>query len=121
MPDARGGVESLRVYHLAQDLGAAIDAIVCGRVRHDALADQLVRAANSVILNIAEGAAHHSPGRKLFHYQTAHGSAAECIAALTRLHRRTPSPVLHAARRTANMVCTMLTALIHTQQKRRRE
>ena len=120
MPMEPGGPEKLRVYHLAQDLGTAVDAVLCGYVRHDSLADQLSRAANSVILNIAEGAAHHSPGRKVFHYQTAHGSAAECIEALTRLHRRHPSPALRSARRIANMVCIMLTSLIHAQEKRRR-
>lgn len=50
--------------------------------RHDrALADQLVRAASSVALNIAEGE-HSDPGNRKARFYTAAGSANETLAAL---------------------------------------
>ena len=48
--------------------------------------DQLFRAADSVILNIAEGAGRSTPADKRRHYSYAKGSAMECGAALTLLH-----------------------------------
>jgi four helix bundle protein len=50
--------------------------------RHDrSLADQLVRAANSVALNIAEGE-HSDPGTRRSRFYSAAGSANETLAAL---------------------------------------
>lgn len=50
--------------------------------RHDrSLADQLVRAASSVALNIAE-AEHSDPGNRRARFFTAAGSANETLAAL---------------------------------------
>jgi four helix bundle protein len=45
------------------------------------LADQMRRAANSVVLNIAEGARHFDGNRRK-HYAIAHGSAFEVKAAV---------------------------------------
>jgi len=112
------GPEGLRVYHLAQELVAQVDAISRGRVKDRPIHDQLRRAAESVVLNIAEGAAHYAARRKAFHYGVARGSASEWVAALTRLDRRHPSHAVHATRPCANMVCTLLTALIHVQESR---
>jgi four helix bundle protein len=96
MHDYRGalyGPERLRVYQLALmfacQMDRALREVGCG----SALSIQLVRAAESIILNIAEGAAHFSPGRKRYSYQIAHGSAGECIAALTRLKISTPPSI----------------------------
>ena len=50
--------------------------------RHDrSLADQLVRATNSVALNIAEGE-HSDPGNRKARFYSAAGSASETLAAL---------------------------------------
>lgn len=46
------------------------------------LGDQLSRAAQSVCLNLAEGAAARSRDVKLRHFHIALGSAGECAAAL---------------------------------------
>lgn len=117
----RRGAEGLRVYHLALGLASQVDEILEAVHCRRGLADQLRRAADSVVLNIGEGAAHFSPGRKLYHYQTAHGSAAECIAALTLIAQRHRHPAAHRARNTANMISTMLMGMIQTQEKRRSE
>ena len=47
-----------------------------------ALADQVNRAATSVVLNIAEGAGEFSPAEKARFYRMARRSATECAAAL---------------------------------------
>ena len=48
--------------------------------------DQLFRAADSVVLNIAEGAGRTAQADKRRHYSYAKGSAMECGAALALLH-----------------------------------
>jgi four helix bundle protein len=52
------------------------------------LLDQLERAAQSIVLNIAEGAGRHSAGDKRHHYEIAKGSATECAAILDILRAR---------------------------------
>jgi four helix bundle protein len=47
-----------------------------------ALRDQLLRAAESAVLNVAEGAQQQSRAQAKRHYRIALGSAAECAAAL---------------------------------------
>jgi four helix bundle protein len=112
------GPERLRVYGLALSLAGQVESLLSEARCSTSLADQLQRAADSVVLNIAEGSAHFSPGRKLYHYQTAHGSAAECVAALTRLRAQNPNLNIFRARTTADMISGMLVGLIHAQQAR---
>jgi len=50
--------------------------------------DQLFRASDSVVLNIAEGAGRLARADKRRHYGYALGSAMECGAALALLHSR---------------------------------
>ena len=73
--------ERLDVYRLMLDvaLWAATVAIPASR-RH--LRDQLVRAADSAVLNIAEGAGHPLGDARRNHYRIALGSAAEAAAVL---------------------------------------
>jgi hypothetical protein len=61
------------------------------------MADQLRRSAESIVLNIAEGAGHYSPGRKIYHYQLARGSAGEW-------HRRTHTSLSSQALRNDRVV-----------------
>ena len=107
------GPERLRVYHLALAFARKVDgALRRVRCRSD-LSRQLVRAVESIILNIAEGAGHFTPGLKRHHYRIAYASACECIAALTRRADLYPHLDLRYLRRDADMICTMVNALIH--------
>jgi four helix bundle protein len=73
--------ERLRVYHAAIDhlrVATAVAGAIAGRRRD--LADQLLRAASSIVLNIAEGAAEVPPAEKRRFYRMARRSAAESAA-----------------------------------------
>ena len=73
---------ALLVAELSIQAVAALRPIVPRIRRHDrSLADQLVRAASSVALNIAEGE-HSDPGNRRARFYTAAGSANETLAAL---------------------------------------
>ena len=77
--------ERLDVYRLALEFRRSLALL--SRVRGIApLRDQLFRAADSVVLNIAEGAGRNSRSDKLRFYEFAKGSATECAAALELLH-----------------------------------
>lgn len=69
-------------YEIARELIAALRPIVPVIERRDrALADQLKRAASSVLLNLAEGQ-KFTNGNRRKHYEIAQGSANEVKAAL---------------------------------------
>ncbi|HEX6309972.1 MAG TPA: four helix bundle protein [Longimicrobiales bacterium] len=107
------------MYHLALAFARQIDAVL-RKVRVDSsLADHLLRAAESIILNVSEGSAHFSPGRKRYHYQTAYASAGECIGALARLKDRYPQLELELRRlqNTAHTISKMLLRLIKGQKQ----
>jgi four helix bundle protein len=87
--------EKLDCFRLAKGvaLWAAEQSIPAHR-KH--LRDQLGRAADSVVLNIAEAAGREGPSRRNF-YSIARGSAAEVVAAIGLL------PVAGAAEKQAEM------------------
>ena len=69
-------------YEVSKEVITELRSIVPTIDRHDRdLADQLRRAANSVALNLAEGARSQG-GNKHKHYAIAHGSANEVRGAL---------------------------------------
>ena len=73
---------ALKVAELSFEMIEALRPIVPRVKRHDkSLADQLVRAASSVALNIAE-ADFSDPGNQKARFFTAAGSANETLAAL---------------------------------------
>ena len=72
----------LQVAQLSIEVVEALRPLVPRIRRHDrSLADQLVRAASSVALNIAEGE-HSDPGNRKARFYSAAGSANETLAAL---------------------------------------
>ena len=75
--------ESLDCYRLAVSVARWVAAARFPS-RHASLADQAVRAAQSVVLNIAEGAGRTGLPAKN-HFRIALGSAAEVSAVLERL------------------------------------
>src|SRR5512141_2034541 len=77
--------ERLDVYHLALQFRGTL-APLAKTKGIAALRDQLFRAADSVVLNIAEGAGRNSRPDKQRHYEIAKGSATESAAALELLH-----------------------------------
>ncbi|HVR19174.1 MAG TPA: four helix bundle protein [Polyangiaceae bacterium] len=73
---------ALQVAEFSIQLVEALRPLVPRIRRHDrSLADQLVRAASSVALNIAEGE-HSDPGNRKARFYSAAGSANETLAAL---------------------------------------
>ena len=73
---------ALIVASVSLEMVAAVRPLVPRIKRHDrSLADQLVRAASSVALNVAE-AEYSDPGNKRARFFTAAGSANESLAAL---------------------------------------
>ena len=75
--------EKLDVYQLAIDFVARANDVVEGLPRgREYLADQLQRAALSIVLNIAEGAGKFSRKDKASRYLTARGSTTESAAVL---------------------------------------
>ena len=76
--------ERLDVYQLALQFRGAISPLAKAK-GIASLRDQLFRAADSVVLNIAEGAGRNSRPDKQRHYEIAKGSATESAAALQLL------------------------------------
>lgn len=78
--------QRLDVYRVALEFAAFAHSLVprvpTGR---SALREQLLHAAESVVQNIAEGAAQISTAMAKKHYRIALGSAAECAAVLDLL------------------------------------
>ena len=90
--------ERLDVYRVALDLLVLTDDTIEHLPRgRSHLADQLSRAATSIVLNIAEGAGKYSKADKRRYYVTAIGSATESAAIFDILLRlRLTSPERHA-------------------------
>ncbi|MFT3696206.1 MAG: four helix bundle protein [Kofleriaceae bacterium] len=75
--------QELRVYKNAIKLLALVDELVEQIPRgHAQRCDQLERAAESVIRNIAEGSGRWSPADSAKHYKIARGEVMECAGSL---------------------------------------
>ena len=84
------------------------------------LADQLTRAADSVLLNLCEGAGRRAGRDKARFYDIARGSGTECAAILAVFGVRglaAPAPSAAARSRVHRLVC-MLTALARSARER---
>ncbi|MCI0339841.1 MAG: four helix bundle protein [Planctomycetales bacterium] len=106
--------ERLEAYSVAREFLGNVADLLAGLPRGESrIADQLKRAADSVFLNLCEGAGRRAGKEKAHHYEIARGSGTECAAILDiLLLRRLAVPVKVAAARVRvhRLVC-MLTAL----------
>jgi four helix bundle protein len=108
--------EKLDVYQIALEFVALVgDVIAQFPPGRHSLADQLDRAATSIVLNIAEGAGEFSRPEKARFYRMAKRSATECAAALDvcRVRRFTPDKFLEAGREMLLRVVAMLIRMVH--------
>ena len=81
--------QRLHVYqHAIEFLALAIEIVEQLPRGHRQRADQLIRAAESVVRNIAEGAGRWSDADSAKHYKIARGEAMECAASLDVLKLR---------------------------------
>ncbi len=111
--------EKLHVYGLAVDFVVRANDVaqVLPRGR-GYLADQLQRAASSIVLNIAEGAGKFSPDDKAAFYARARGSATESAAVLDLCARLNLLPAARCQEHKVllDRVVGMLTKLIRVHQ-----
>ena len=106
--------EKMDVYNVGVEFVGLADGIAEELPRGRAyLADQLRRAATSVVLNIAEGAGEFSPDEKVRFYRMAKRSATECAAAIDVCRRLslTDNASLDAGRKLLLRIVSMLIAL----------
>jgi four helix bundle protein len=107
--------QRLEVYQRAiQFLALAWDIVDDLPRGHSARADQLTRAAESVVRNIAEGAGRWSPADISNHYKIARGEAMECAASLDvlRLRKLVAAERYDGGLRLLEGVVAMLTKMI---------
>jgi four helix bundle protein len=109
--------ERLDVYRAALEFVPLALSLV-PRQGERVMLDQLERASQSIVLNIAEGAGRHARGEKRRFYEIAKGSALECAAILDVLRvRGIGTPEGHAqARALIIRIAQMLRALCDAQQ-----
>lgn len=113
--------EKLHVYAAALDFVALthqmIASMPAGRGR---LADQLERAATSIVLNIAEGSGEFSAKEKARFYRIGLRSAAECAAALDVGWRTNAIDASNRieGKRMLTSVAAMLVGLIRRHEQR---
>ncbi len=107
--------DRLNVFQVALEMAALAKTIADEIPRgHRSLADQLLRASASVVLNIGEGANRTTPGAKRQRYSEARGEAGE-VAAITSLLDTLdliPTPQCQTLSHLAGRVAAMLTRLI---------
>jgi len=107
--------EKLDVYRTAIDFLARANDVVETLPRgRGYLADQLQRAALSIVLNIAEGAGKFSPKDKAAFYARARGSTTESAAVLDVCEclKLIPLPTFNNNKQILERIAQMLTKLI---------
>lgn len=109
--------EKLDVYQIALEfvghVGEVLERFPSGK---HSTADQLGRAATSVVLNIAEGAGEFSRAEKARFYRMAKRSATECAAALDvcRVWKLVETKALDVGREMLLRIVAMLIRMIHS-------
>ncbi|MCO5167524.1 MAG: four helix bundle protein [Planctomycetes bacterium] len=112
--------ERLDVYHVALGFVVVANDIAQRLPRgRRYLADQLQRAATSVILNLAEGAGEYNPSEKARFYRMSKRSATECAAVLDVCKElRLVAPESHGGGRDLLLrIVSMLTRLAQSAQE----
>ena len=107
--------QRLDVYQRAIEFLALVEDITGDIPRgHAERADQLVRAAESVVRNLAEGAGRWSEADSAKHYKIARGEAMECAASLDvmKLRKVVNEQRYETGTRLLESVVAMLTKLI---------
>ena len=107
--------QRLDVYQRAIEFLALVGDIVGDLPKgHSERADQLVRAAESVLRNIAEGAGRWSEADSAKHYKIARGEAMECAASLDvmKLRKVVAAPRYDLGIHLLEGVVAMLTKMI---------
>jgi four helix bundle protein len=106
--------QRLDVYQRAIEFLALVGDVVAELPKgHAERSDQLVRAAESVVRNIAEGAGRWSDADSAKHYKIARGEAMECAASLDvmRLRKLVAPPQYDRGIRLLEAVVAMLTKM----------
>ena len=119
-PNTPSDHEKLEVYGVAIDFVGRANGVVEVLPRgRGYLADQLQRAALSIVLNIAEGAGKFSGDDKAAFYARARGSATESAAVLDVCGRLDllPAAVCHEHKAILVRLVQMLTKLIRAHQR----
>ncbi len=114
MPPPRHSHEKLDVYQVALEFAVWRRRRLILPRGHADLADQLTRAASSIVLNVAEGAGEFSLKEKRRFYRLARRSATECAAALDLLEACAglPTNALEPGRSLLDRIVAMLTKLV---------
>ena len=110
-------MKSFRTLDLAIEFYAQSEAVeVTGNLR-----DQLLRAASSISLNLAEGNAKWSVKEKKRFYQKAYGSAQECKTIFKLLKSENSEAAVTADRLSASLYKLMMSNLTEVVDSRKTE
>ena len=113
--------EDLDVFNVAVEMLICVDEIAEALpVGRGYMRDQLRRAANSVVLNVAEGAGEYSPGDKARFYRMSKRSATEAAAQIIVASRLelTGSADVAQARKLLHRVVSMLVRMAARAESR---
>ena len=98
--------EKLDCYNVAREVNDWIDEQGFSKEREN-IEDQIQRASDSVLLNIAEGVASEGKTRR-YHLRKARASAAECCACLDRVRIQQAADQQQKLRRVGAMLTKMI-------------
>ena len=112
--------ERLEVYRESIAFVAWVSDLLDGAVRIGDVKDQLDRASTSIPLNLAEGNGKFGPKDRCRFFDTAHGSALECAAALDVLvaKRKLTSDQIRPGKESLQKIVRMLMGLIKRNSTR---